>query len=414
MDNQNNSNGGVGGVNAPAPDTIHNDSNNTTNVAPSRYVGIDALGIKHKDFPVAIMMKHFPKDGMLGVISDDTFGDSNDNIKEALDTGKVRAIRAHLVNATVLNGAGRIVSSSTLKNYSGWDKINAEANSNGNIYKILKKELDKLKDLMSNYPNVEVYVSGLLEHQLGEISAKRIAEWLRNNIEDRWEVVNSPYNNDIQKGVLALSEGHGIRKFEGSRDIRSGDGVTNFNSDYYSKSYNMWETSKLALLYWWNELNFNRSGANAKEGEGFVPPRDRSRAPYEYQFEMALLSMTKPEPIPNVSGARMLTDDEIWKPASDTEKNNATRSGKGVLIVKSNASRLKITTLSGRQIGETGSGSSADAIENGTRYYVGVDSQSNISLWKKNGKKEWVIFTDGNTKWLINLFRRLGKVRKGE
>jgi hypothetical protein len=122
--------------------------------------------------------------------------------------------------------------------------------------------------------------------------------------------------------------------------------------------------------------------------------------------------MQKPEPIPNVDGARLPNDSEIWKPASDTELGFNSRSGKGVFIVDTSSRALKILTTSGKQIGET---KDTKPYRDGrTRFYFGDESQDNYTLWVKNGKKEWVILTDGRTKWLINLFRRLGEQRDNE
>jgi len=380
--------------------------------------GIDALGIKSNNFPVDLLIKHSIEKQFDGYLIDDTFGTNNKNLIKAIERPTCIGARLHLLDGTAVRNQ-KLYTTSPLRGYKIATLDRAIITGDVKFYKILDKYIKLASDIVNKFNTQQFLISGIMEHDLSLEGADRLLGYLAKHFDKSVLVDNPVENSGYIKGIL--TEGHGNRKFKGTRDVRSGDGASNFNASFYEKDYAYHASAKKLLLYWWDELNIRRSGADSKrhKEDEFVQPTLRGNKgtpsehfiPSEYQFKLAKeLLLREPEAIPEVRGARQLQGEEICKIHSDTVIGGGnSRSQKLCLIVKSSAKVLNITKLGGTKIGETrGSGGFDYGM---TRFYLGKIGLNNLTLLKKNDNKEWCIFTDGKNKWLVNLLRRTGKLR---
>lgn len=369
-------------------------------------VGPDAIGLLHPKYPVKKLIRHCEVGSVLGCLIDTTFADRLDNLKTALNSGKFDKVLVDLLNNTAVRN-NKLYSTEMLKVYSGGSKGLAEINKdakdyNSKLYRLVDKQIKRVESL--KIPKDRIKVSGLLEHNLDVEGATFLTYYIRRA---GFEAVDSPMNPSYSPLPDVINEIHG----NGNRgESRSNDGMSFFDANLFSDGY--YSNSPEYALDWIHEDNLNFTG-----GKSFVPPRNRTSIVTDDQWRTRLylrrnLIGSKP---PKIDGANIFKGKELWKTFAEDYKNGDKRGSKPMTITKSKADKLRVLSIeTGKLIGYLKFYGSFDGYnEKGWyRHYLGSGSgETALDLLMKNNGHEWVIVTDGRTKWIGNIIRRNGYYR---
>lgn len=368
--------------------------------------GQDAIGLLHKNYPVKKLIKYSDVGSTIGTLIDTTFADRLDNLRTVLDSGKFDKLLVDLLNNTAIRN-NKLYATEMLKVYSGGPKglaeINKDAkNYNSKLYRLVDKQIKRLESL--KIPQDRVKMSGLLEHNLDVEGATFLTHYIRRA---GYEAVDSPMNPSYAPLPDVINEVHG----NGNRgESRSNDGMNFFDANLFEDGY--YSNDPEYALDWTHEDNGNYTGLKV-----FVPPRNRTTFPTDDQFRTRLYLRrngigTKP---PKITGANPCKGKELWKTFAEDYKTKDPRGSKPMFISKSKADKIKAISIeTGKQIGFLKFYGSFDGYnEKGWfRHYLGSGSgETALQLLQKNNGKEWIIITDGRTKWIVNIIRRNGYYR---
>ena len=362
-----------------------------------KFKGYDALGLLHKDYNVKKLISNAPIGSALGTLIDTTFGDRLDNLKTALASGKFIALRLHLLNNTAVRNK-RLYPTEMLNGYT-LEKLNQEAKIKGsNLYKLIDKQLARVTQL--KYTG-NLFVSGLLEHNLDGMSGRFIYDYINSK---GFQAIDNPMKKTYPD--VGRTELHGERN--SNVFAVSHDGVDCFDSNYYGDSKYQSAASGLEL-YWTFEMNGNFSG-----GKTFVKPRDRKYFPDDYKYQLINETMKAAEPKPRVTGYKAMSGNQIFKISAEDYKNGDKRAGLPVFITKEEVSVFEILNQEQEVIGKFKFDPDYGDYEGGRyRYYLGTkgNTDTHFTLLKKNKGREWVLLRAGASKYLVNIVRRTGLMR---
>lgn len=152
--------------------------------------GLDLLAVQHERFPVARFARRIPG-GFVGGNLDNTFGRRLAPIRRFLKTGRVGAWRTHFFNGPCLRGGncapnephhGRTVNGFAL----AW-----ENGGRGKLRHHLIQRVRVYCALFEEFPAVQWYASGTLEHQLTHRGVRQQARLIRRHCPNA-VVVDSP------------------------------------------------------------------------------------------------------------------------------------------------------------------------------------------------------------------------------
>ena len=368
--------------------------------------GQDAIGLLHKNYPVKKLIKYSDVGSTIGTLIDTTFADRLDTLRTVLDSGKFDKLLVDLLNNTAIRN-NKLYPTEMLRVYSGGQKGLAEINRdakdyNSKLYRLVDKQIKRVESLKISQDRVKM--SGLLEHNLDVEGATFLTYYIRRA---GYEAVDSPMNPSYAPLPDVINEVHG----NGNRgESRSNDGMSFFDANLFDDGY--YSNDPEYALDWTHEDNGNYTGLKV-----FVPPRNRTTFPTDDQLQTRLYLRrnrigTKP---PKITGANPCKGKELWKTFAEDYKTKDPRGSKPMFISKSKADKIKAISIeTGKQIGFLKFYGSFDGYnEKGWfRHYLGSGSgETALQLLQKNNGKEWIIITDGRTKWIVNIIRRNGYYR---
>lgn len=340
--------------------------------------GLDVLGLAMQD--VDIIKQELPNNSALGWL-ENTFGDAHPKAKAVMDTGKVDAVRVHLIDGTCIRGGKCPAGAPTY-----------------NSFNVLKHRAAALNKFMKAYPNVDLYVSPFLEH--GNRNSATVNRWfqiIKNQI-PRAKAVCSTVKGYCPRGVL--SESHDAEK---PGDITSPDGVSMFDID--SVKYR--GMARLLSLAWSNCMNLRYTGEDE-----WVPPLKRTAKCTRQEIKQNVYLLTPPDPVPSVGGCKLLVSPKDVGPELDKTnaeyyyKQDDGRGNKLLLILSNRYSKIDLQTTGGQSVGTAGFYGSYNL--GGYRYYIGGRYGSNytpMQLMAQFGG-EWGLAKAGGRCWLVNAVRR--------
>lgn len=206
--------------------------------------GFDLLGLPKQN--IKMLKKNLPKGCAIGVLCG-TFGEVTKPLSALLDTGKVIAVRAHLLNATC------------------WRNKKCEAGEpKPDSVDMVKRRAAKIEQLAKKYKKIQFFISPSLEYD--EKDSKLIEKWLKviRQVAPSCMVVLNPHSG-VLSGSGYLREKHGNKNTPS--DIRSNDG-----EDFFDLSnYNAYKNQGFVITFGWTH-SFNCRKKNAP----WVPPSKRT------------------------------------------------------------------------------------------------------------------------------------------
>lgn len=207
------------------------------------FKGFDILGLAKQD--IRMLKKALPKGCAIGTLSG-TFGEITSPLTSILDTGKIVAVRNHLINTVCRRNN------------------NCEAGEpKPTDYDVIRKRAAKFQMLAIKYPKVDFFLSPALEYD--EKDKDVVKRWVTiiKNTAPACKIVLNPHS-----GVLVgdyLREKHGNKNTPS--DIRSNDGEDFFDLD----DYDAYKSQGEIITFGWT-YSFNCR----KEGGPFIPPSQRT------------------------------------------------------------------------------------------------------------------------------------------
>ena len=346
--------------------------------AQERLYGVDALALaKHNP---RVLSEELYGNSVLGFL-DATFGDPYPNLEHVLRSGKVVAVRAHLIDGTCIRN--RV----------------CEAGAPGyGDNRSLRARAQRLARFAAKYPAVKWYVSPFLEHD--ERNQARVQSWYQVLREafPAASPVCSAFTGHCPRGVL-------IEKHGGAPgDITSPDGISHFDMN----SEKVRNAGRLISFSWIPENNCRVSGEKT-----FTMPKRRVNCPTRplIRQQMALLRPSAPRPV--VAGCKPVGAPELLKTNAEYygEAQDDGRGNKLLLISQKRYPKLELFTLGGRKVGHISYYGPFDG--GGYRHYIGGrygSNQNPVQLMNEFGG-EWGLLRGGGVCYIVNAIRRQGTFR---
>lgn len=375
--------------------------------------GVDALGIHHKLFPCDDLIELAPDQTPLGLLSDATFGDSDQCFRRYLRERHPFFIRAHLLNTTaVRNGKAQPVE--PLYKYTLQQVAREVRDENSAIYQKIGVEISKINHAVAQEnPGTIQYLSPLLEHDLSpQDEATMFRILLRKFPGQVW--VSNPVNNNNPTPADTFKEKH-------NKDLQpspsayfvSHDGVSFWDAnipDGKSKVF-------ASLLMWMQPFNIRAKIEDRNGNPVFVPPRLRTWIPTRAELALAFqMLQPKPElntPVPAQCGnrrPRQFTRNEVWKISSDNHGKGDTKDAKPLLITYQRSSAVDILNRNGTVIGRMPYYGSFSA--GGFRYYYRDKQAYDLGQLAENTSGSSNIYLRINGAcYLVNAYYREGNFR---
>jgi len=347
---------------------------NTARAEPQR--GLDLLALATVD-PVVVGQELDP-DSALGWLVG-TFGNANPKAAIVLNSGKVTAVRVHLASGVCIrNGncaAGEI-------RYRSLDE--------------LRKRAISIKQLMSAYPTVKVYLSPFLEHDSKDKAL--IAQWFKVIKEacPTATPVCSAFTGFCPMGVLKEKHGN-----EGRAAIRSNDGDSIFDSD----SIKYRNSGSVLTMSWIPENNNRVSGEKT-----FTPPQKRPHLMTKELLRQQVRILREPPAFPVVGGCSVISPPEIGKVNAERYLDGDARGNKFLFISSRQVgSTIKVTKTNGNQVGHLKY--YGPFVNNLQRYYIGTGSSQKPTELMDDLGSEWGVLRWGSGCRVFNAIRRAGSFR---
>lgn len=204
--------------------------------------GLDLLGLAKLDRKM--ILQQLPSGSAIGVLAG-TFGNAQGPLEEMLQSGKVSAVRIHLLNGACWRG----------KNCEATEPKLSDIEAIGNRARVFS-------ELIGRYPSVQCFLSPVLEYD--ERNPSMVRQWVGaiQQSAPGCRIVLSPGSGITIGGYLIERHGNSY----GRADIRSNDGESLFDAprDYPSEGSTI-------TLGWVPSFNLRRAGERT-----FVPPSRRN------------------------------------------------------------------------------------------------------------------------------------------
>lgn len=356
--------------------------------------GPDILGKNSKNWNCPAMLdalREIPCQVVLGYFDDPTFGPEQSNcIQEAIDTGKVWAIRPHLA-------------------WTDHKPISIE---------ILKARAQRANEFcIKNKDKIECYISPVCEHGLTQQQSMAQNDALL-------PIFTAPnFKGLVDSGMKArdpraIPEVHSN---EAKAAIVSQDGGTNgdgngcFDVDVEKSKSN----STLFTETWWAGANCKfssqKDSKTGKPKDGRAP-QQRTDCPTPDQFKHWLWLSA---PLPAFPPGKRAGNGQIYKPSSDNHGGCKDKDCKALWITNPFPGRqpdkISYETITGQKIGEFSCYRCSDKKEwyqgKRPRYYSSETAYSIFNKAKKLSGKEFVVINEGRARIIIHPLRRDGLLR---
>lgn len=341
--------------------------------------GPDILGlakVKAKD-----VINELDNGSSLGYL-DATFGDPTKQLKKILNSGKVIAVRAHMIDGTCIRNNSCPPGAPKYKDL-----------------QTLKKRTEKYSKIAKQYPHIKFYVSPFLEHDCKDKSL--VEKWYAAilSVDPNLRHVCSAFSGWCPDGVFREKHGNNVRG-----DITSNDGESLFDS---SPDYR--DSGSLIVFGWINQFNGRVTGEKGKP----PPPKLRVNWPTKDDLRQVKYILREPEPFPDPPP----NCDTIKRP--ELSKTNAEYYGKGkddgrgnkpLFITKKKYQKITVHRKDGKQVGWFSYYGPYSG--GGHRHYMGKigSGQTPVKLMDALGS-EWGIAKAKGQCWPINAIRRIGFYR---
>jgi len=334
-------------------------------------VGLDHLGLAHKLYKAQAVIKAAAPNSIIGCF-DDPFGPVLKKLRKCLDSGKFKAarIQAH------------------------WDNDHRIV-----PLKKLKKKLPAYQKLAMEYPGIDIFVSHSCEYKEGnQAEVKKRVDTIRN-IAPNCIPVNSVWQGATLPNVI--TERHGAGAIGG---MVSYDGTNAYDSNVEA-----WKQRNAGAyqLFWGYRFNLREIN---DPGQPVPSPGQRTAAPSLQYMESVqrLAEYQGIAPTPTFAGQAIpIRDSELYKSHAEDDQESGPmdpddpRENKPCLIIKTQASEVKIVTWDGQPIGSMPYGGTFGA--NMKRFYAG--SPGGVRLYgyqigqkaKRASGSEFVWFRGGST-----------------
>lgn len=354
----------------------------------------DAIGYLHKNFKAKVILDNLEHDSFFGVLIDTTFGTNLNKIQKVLDTGKIKTLRVHLLNNTAVRN-GKLNKYELLDGYT-LNRVNSEAKDyKSNLYKLIDSQLKRLATIKFSGT---IYVSGLLEHNLDEASARKVYTYIEKK---GFKAVDNPMSLGYAK--IGRTERHGHLK--SGLAIISPDGLDAFDVHFFGK--NAFQKAADDVSYWIWEFNGRYSGL-----KDWIAPRARTKFATDADVKKLKLLMKPAGKVQFKTGFPVIKAPQILKPSAEDYKNGDPRAGLPCFITKEKVGSFDILNFkTEKKIGQLNYYGAFEG--GGYRYYLGYPKKvdTHQSIIKKNNGSEWVLLKSAKYQYTINIVRRLGVKR---
>lgn len=343
-------------------------------------VGIDALGLaKHN---AKVLKDEMPAESALGFL-DETFGDPYEKATEILKSGKVKAVRIHLIDGTCIR-----------------NRVCPRGAPTYTSYRELERRAKRAYRWCTENSVAECYVSPFLEHD--EKNKAVVDRWynILRSTAPGLKYVCSAFTGYCPDAVLI--ERHGARRGA----IASPDGIS--HADLDSIAYR--DNGKLITFSWLPENNGRVTGE-----EGFIMPKLRVNWPTRADIRHQVRMLAPADPMPVVPGCQPIKAPELFKTRAEYygKGHDDGRGNKGLFISKTRMSKVKITTLKGKEVGYLGYYGTFSGTPGTYRHYIGGgrgSGQKPVRLRRLLGG-DWGLLKGGGKCWIFSPIHRQGYFR---
>lgn len=375
--------------------------------------GIDVLGIHHRLFPCDILIELTPEYTPLGLLSDPTFGDSDQCFRRYLREIRPSYIRAHLLNTTAVRN-GKTQPQEPLYKYTLQQVAREVRDENSAIYQKIAVEISKINIAVAEEnPGTVQYLSPLLEHDLSPQDEAIMFRILLKKFPGQiW--VSNPVNNNNPTPANTFKEKHNKDlQPNPSADIVSQDGVSFWDTNVPDGLRKVVK----GVLHWMQPWNIRAKIEDRNGTPVFIPPRLRTWIPTRAEIALAI-QMLQPKPalntpVPPQCGnprPRQFTRNEVWKISSDNHGKGDSKDAKPLLITYQRSSAVDILNKNGQTIGRMPYYGSFSA--GGFRYYYRDRQAYDLGQLAENTSGSSNIFLRINGAcYLVNAYHREGTFR---
>lgn len=347
--------------------------------------GIDILGKNSRAWncPAFIAaLKTVPCQIPLGYFGDGTFGPNTDScIQEAINTGKVWALRAHFA----------------------WTAHKPASAAQ------LTPAAQQFNALCAANPAIECYPSAICEHSMtaGQSAALHGALRPLLTAPNMKQWVDSGMN---AKDPGAIPECHGNRKAcpvvsQDGGDNGNGNGMLDVNVEAVK------ELGSLFTLLWDTSLNCKFSTKDTRA------PQQRTDCPTAEEFAHFFALLSPMPPFPSIPGVVRPANGQIYKPSSDNHGGCKGKDCKALWMTNpfpgGNPNTIPFTATDGRPLGvftcykgNTNCNDRRNWFEGRlVRYYAATGA------YPISQQSEFIVINEGRAKILVNALRRDGVLR---
>lgn len=379
----------------------------------SRVFGQDWLGLQHRDWPLKISLQTLPPNSAIGVLHG-SFGHSMKNIVTVLESEKVVALRAHLVNGSCIRGQRCDRARREFGvGYSATSFNNAILKRNKTILNEVRRRAQIYEALAQKYPSKRVYVSPVLEHNLSLKAFSILADVVKQAAPNV-TVVNNPMNARLfrtqTKWVLESHDPNFV--FRVGRCISSPDGLNSTDTNT-KKYYDLTKRCEF-VLNWVGRFN-GRVGDNLDANGNFIMPFDRKHFPEKRHFldinglvNYYRFSTSKPEGIrpPGCFVIKPISEPLLWKTWADDKGNGDRRAARPLFMSTSRTESVNVIDYTGNKIATLTYWGTYPPGNDGKirhRYYMGHRGGSGLtpseltSKLEKTSGIEWGWIKQGST-----------------
>lgn len=341
--------------------------------------GVDTLALAKMD--CKMVSEVIPPNTSIGVL-DGTFGDPTPCLDKLISTGKVNAVRVHLLNGTC------------------WRNNKCERGEpSPTDTKALALRARRYNAFFAQR-GVMCYLSPVLEHDIKDRSkAEANINTVKQNAPN-CAIVQSAFTGYRVPGIL--NEYHGN---SASGDITSNDG----NSLFDSNSPKYQNSGKVITFGWIHRFNFRVPGESV-----FVLPSKRTLAPSKDDFLQVFKLLQPEEKAPSrppgvCRKVRKFEGIELSKTNADDHGTGDVRDNKPVYLLKNRTNRMSLIDVTGKTIGCTINQGEYTPNKKRTgiyRHYEGLCSKLTPIGLMQRARSEWLYIKDGSTCLMLNAIRR--------
>jgi hypothetical protein len=299
------------------------------------YLGLDFLGLGSPHWPCDQSIATFPKGWALGLL-DNTFGDPTACLEKFLKSGKVGAVRVHLINGPCHRNK----------------RCEAHDKASPTDFNEIAKRTKKYVAIFDRYKKVRCYISPVLEHDIKDpIDARRALETVKINAPN-CGVVNSTVSGARFNDAWIIDERHGENPDVRNNGIIStdGDDIVNMDVPVYLAKY-----KTVKINYFWAPRYNLLQACKQNNKPVFIPPTKRKALPSTEYLE-GVIRLAKKEKCPApIFQATPIIKPSLYKPYAEDSGcsgGNPPRNNKPLFIGPNKGQDVRIITAKNQELGK--------------------------------------------------------------